>query len=178
MRHRYPLIHVAVASLLLILGSALLAPAYGQWWDVMPVEIDLEPESEDLTDFAPVTCTDGCGGVFVAWVRESQLAYGYLEMLLAHFDAAGILCPDMGIASVTPPVAVTETEFKIYGMVHDGNGGVIISFLFFGTHTSAGGSTSTAGPYVQRIDAAGNRRWGEVGVMVEDAGDLAYGEKS
>jgi hypothetical protein len=121
-------------------------------WEVA-ISVDIENE-------APSLCSDGLGGVIVAWNKYDPYVR---HVRVQRVDSAGVL--EWGAAGV--PVCTTTTVQCIRGCVAAGGGGFVVGWT--------GASDSTWQNRAQMLGLVGDRLWGLEGVPISGEAGAAWG---
>ncbi len=138
MNRRYPSLRVgSVLTILALLGAA---PARATW---SHDPAGPQPVCTSAgTQYAYSSCSDGAGGVFIAWYDNRS---GDYDVYAQHLDAHGVAqWTANGV-----PVAVATRDQTVPVICTDGAGGVFIAWRDFRN------SVSDADIYVQHLDPAG-----------------------
>src|SRR5690606_22617070 len=112
--------------------------------------------------YYPAIVSDGLGGAFITWLdtRDATLTSLYGQKI----DANGEIKWPIAGKHIASPV----NSQRVPVMVSDGNGGFIV------TWDDRGLDDQVNDVYAQRIDADGNKKWGDKGVAVSTPGNRQY----
>jgi hypothetical protein len=108
---------------------------------------------------APVTVSDGAGGMFIAWVDGRNTATTGNDIFVIRVLASGVIAP--GFAAGGNPVCLATGAQSNPAMVEDGQGGVVITWT-----DARNTATNNNDVYAQRINALGAPLWAENGVAI------------
>lgn len=145
--------------LIIILMSALTSKAQ---WNSDPTENNLvvsvdQKGTGQVT--APVTVSDGSGGMFIAWVDGRNSVTTGNDVFVIRVLASGTIAP--GFAAGGNPVCLATGTQSNPVMVEDGQGGVVITWT-----DARNTATNSNDIFAQRINASGVAQWTENGVEV------------
>ncbi|WP_256010456.1 T9SS type A sorting domain-containing protein [Desertivirga xinjiangensis] len=152
---------------LLVLGllfSRLLS--FGQWSNDAGVNTPIVVKDESQVVYNAIN--DGTGGLILAWGDDTGSdgqAVFRNKLLLQRLSAAGF--KQWGEEGKRVSESLNHT---VYGfMVPDGTGGCFVAWV-----ENINDDESTSDIYAQRIDAHGNRLWGNNGVVVCNSPEEQY----
>ncbi|MDP8237556.1 MAG: T9SS type A sorting domain-containing protein [Candidatus Hatepunaea meridiana] len=106
-------------------------------------------EASEFDKYNPKVCVDNEGGIYVAWISETDL---YYNLFMQHIDEDGNTLWDEEDTRITN----NEFSYGLEALIPDGNGGAVLLWVI-------DGGDGVDNIWIERINENGERLWGEEG---------------